>query len=81
MPYAATCVVGCKYHFVLFEATDEVPKVPKGCSEGFCHFWHLVTLGFSRNTQPRTQLIVGIRTIDPNHGTSSDQRDILPIGW
>jgi hypothetical protein len=26
--------------------TDGVPKVPKGCSEGFCHFWHLVTLGF-----------------------------------
>jgi hypothetical protein len=22
-----------------------VPKVPKGCSEGFCHFWHLLTLG------------------------------------
>jgi hypothetical protein len=28
-----------------------VPKVPKGCSEGFCHFWHLITLGFSRNTR------------------------------
>jgi hypothetical protein len=24
--------------------------VPKGCSEGFCHFWHLVNLEFSRNT-------------------------------
>ena len=24
--------------------TDGVPKVPKGCSEGFCHFWHPVTL-------------------------------------
>jgi hypothetical protein len=35
--------------------TDGVPKVPKGCSEGFCHFWHLVTLGFSRNTRPHTQ--------------------------
>jgi hypothetical protein len=21
--------------------TNGVPKVPKGCSEGFCHFWHL----------------------------------------
>jgi hypothetical protein len=28
--------------------TSEVTKVPKGCSEGFCHFWHLITLGFSR---------------------------------
>jgi hypothetical protein len=27
--------------------TDGVTKVPKGCSEGFCHFCHLVTLGFS----------------------------------
>jgi len=26
--------------------TVGVPKVPKGCSEGFCHFWHLLTLGF-----------------------------------
>jgi hypothetical protein len=26
--------------------TNGVPKVPEGCSEGFCHFWHLVTLGF-----------------------------------
>jgi hypothetical protein len=31
---------------------DGVTKVPKGCSEGFCHFWHLATLGFSRNTRP-----------------------------
>jgi hypothetical protein len=21
--------------------------VPKGCTEGFCHFWHLITLGFA----------------------------------
>jgi hypothetical protein len=21
-------------------------RVPKGCIEGFCHFWHLITLGF-----------------------------------
>jgi hypothetical protein len=35
--------------------TNGVPKVPKGCSEGFCHFWHLVTLGFSRNTRPYTR--------------------------
>jgi hypothetical protein len=34
--------------------TDGVPKVPKGCSEGFWHFWHLVTLRFSRNTRPQT---------------------------
>src|SRR5215218_4106970 len=26
--------------------TDGVPKVPKRDSEDFCHFWHLVTLGF-----------------------------------
>jgi hypothetical protein len=25
--------------------TDGVPKVPKGCIMGFCHFWHLITLG------------------------------------
>jgi hypothetical protein len=24
----------------------------KGCFEGSCHFWHLVILGFSRNTRP-----------------------------
>jgi hypothetical protein len=24
--------------------TDGVPKVPKGCSEGFWHLWHLITL-------------------------------------
>jgi hypothetical protein len=24
--------------------TDGLPKVPKGCSEGLCHFWHLITL-------------------------------------
>jgi hypothetical protein len=35
--------------------TDGGPKVPKGCSEGFCHFWHLVTLGFSRNTRLHAQ--------------------------
>ena len=33
---------------------DGVPKVPKGCSEGFCHFWHPVTLGFSRQVGPDT---------------------------
>jgi hypothetical protein len=27
-------------------------RVPKGCSEGFCHFWHLVILRFSRSTRP-----------------------------
>jgi hypothetical protein len=37
--------------------TDGVTKVPKGCSEGFCHFWHLVTLGFSRNARLPTQNI------------------------
>jgi hypothetical protein len=31
--------------------TDGVPKVPEGCSRDFCHFWHLVTLGFSKNTR------------------------------
>jgi hypothetical protein len=35
--------------------TDGVTKVPKGCIMGFCHFWHLITLGFSRNTRPHTQ--------------------------
>jgi hypothetical protein len=34
--------------------TNGVTKVPKGGSEGFCHFWHLITLGFSRNTRPHT---------------------------
>jgi hypothetical protein len=29
--------------------TDGMTKVPKGCSEGFYHFWHLVTLGFPEN--------------------------------
>jgi hypothetical protein len=24
-----------------------VTKVPKGRRKGFCHFWHLVILGFS----------------------------------
>ena len=24
-----------------------IDEVPKGCSVGFCHFWHLLTLGFS----------------------------------
>jgi hypothetical protein len=24
---------------------DRVPKVPEGCSEGFCHYWHLAELG------------------------------------
>jgi hypothetical protein len=35
--------------------TEGVPKVPKGCFEGFWHFWHLVTLGSSRNTRPYSQ--------------------------
>ena len=26
--------------------TDGVPKVTEGCRPGFCHFWHLITLGF-----------------------------------
>ena len=34
-----------------------MPKVPKGCTRGFCHFWHLITLGFSRNTRPHAQHI------------------------
>jgi hypothetical protein len=35
--------------------TDRVTKVPKGCSEGFWHFWHLVTLRFSKNTRLHMQ--------------------------
>jgi hypothetical protein len=31
--------------------TDGVPKVPKGCPEGFWHFWHPLTLGFSNKSQ------------------------------
>ena len=34
--------------------TDGVTKVPKGCSEGFWHFCHLVSLGFSMNTRSHT---------------------------
>jgi hypothetical protein len=34
--------------------TNGVTKVPKGCLGGFCHFWHLVTLGFSKNMRPHT---------------------------
>ena len=30
--------------------TDGVPKVPKGCSEGFCHFWHPAGLRISKFT-------------------------------
>jgi Phage integrase family len=30
--------------------THRVPKVPKGCFEGF---WHLLTLGFARRAPPR----------------------------
>jgi hypothetical protein len=30
-------------------------KSAKGCSGGYCHFWHLVTLGFSRNTRLHAQ--------------------------
>jgi len=29
-------------------------RAPKGCFEGFCHFWYLITLGFSRNTRAHT---------------------------
>jgi hypothetical protein len=32
--------------------TDEVPKVPKGYFEGFCHFWHSYTLGISTLALP-----------------------------
>jgi len=35
--------------------TNERTKVPKGCLEGFRHFWHLVTLGISRTARPPTQ--------------------------
>jgi hypothetical protein len=28
--------------------TDGVTKVPEGCPGGFWHFWHLLTLGFSK---------------------------------
>ncbi len=31
---------------------DGVKKVPKGCSEGFCHFWHLLTSGIPKFTLP-----------------------------
>ena len=47
--------------------TDRVPKVPKECSEGFCHFWHLVILGFSRNTRLNAQGIA-CSTKGPLHG-------------
>jgi hypothetical protein len=29
--------------------SDGVPKVPKVCFEGFCHFWHLMILEFLRS--------------------------------
>jgi hypothetical protein len=29
--------------------------VPKRCPGGFCHFWHPVTLKFSKSTRPHTQ--------------------------
>ena len=32
--------------------TDGVTKVPKGCSEGFCHFCHPYTLGISTLALP-----------------------------
>ena len=32
--------------------TDGVPKVPKGSSEGFWHFWHCLTLGTSNEPKP-----------------------------
>jgi hypothetical protein len=34
--------------------TDEVPKVPKALEAPFWHFWHLITLGFSKYTRPHT---------------------------
>jgi hypothetical protein len=53
---AQGCGVGLRKACGFPEAlTDGGPKVPKGCSEGFCHFWHLVTLGFSRNTRLHAQ--------------------------
>jgi hypothetical protein len=30
--------------------TEGVTKVPKGCFQDFCHFWHLLTLGIWKNT-------------------------------
>jgi hypothetical protein len=44
--------------------TVGVPKVPRGSSEGFCRYWHLITLGFSRNTRPHTQGIGGETVIE-----------------
>ena len=35
--------------------TDGGSKGPRACCKGFCHFCHLVTLGFSRSTRPHTQ--------------------------
>jgi hypothetical protein len=35
--------------------TDGVPNVPKGCSEGFWHFWHFIILGFRETHGPYTQ--------------------------
>ena len=32
--------------------TNGVPKVPKGCSEGFCHFCHPLTLDISKVAPP-----------------------------
>ena len=35
-------------HVLLDALADGVPKVAKGCSEGFCHFWHPRTLRISK---------------------------------
>jgi hypothetical protein len=41
--------------------TDEVPKLPKGCSEGFCHFWHCLKLGTAIERRDRSFLrVVGL---------------------
>ena len=34
---------GCIFAITL---TDGVPKVPKGCFEGFWHLWRLIIFGF-----------------------------------
>ena len=44
--------------------TDEVPKVPNGGFEGFCHYRHLLTLGFSRNTRPYTRHTANFSVVD-----------------
>ena len=50
----AWCVIA-PYRVCIFPdaLTHRVTKVPKGCSVGFWHFWHLVTLGFARRHRAR----------------------------